>query len=359
MIKIKLIQLFKLLKSRKKLSLITLVVLMMITIVVIKSTQSKLKEIKIATVSRQDLTETISSSGEIKARKSTKLQFNTPSKIIWLGVEKGDQVQKWQSLASLDQRILNKNLKKKLLTYMNERWDFEQTDDDYDLNGKKTSQVSLTDEEKRIVEKAQFDLDSSILDVEISNLTLSEANLISPIAGTVTAIENIAVGENLTALGLSGSYIKIVNLTSFYFEAQVDEVDYAKIYLDQKVSIILDAFPEKTFEGTVSFISKEGVKTLTGGIIFTIEIDLNLDNNDLALNLSGDAEFIINQKQAVLVIPREFVKSKNGDSIVWIKENNRLVTKNVTTGFTSLTQTEILEGLEEHQEVVLVKNEKD
>lgn len=350
---------FKLIKSRKKLSLLVLAILMLFAIVIVKSNRSKLTEVKTTIVSRQNLTETISSSGEIKARKSAKLQFNTPSKIVWLGVEKGNQVKKWQSLASLDQRILNKNLKKKLLAYMNERWDFEQTDDDYHIDGKKLDQVTLTDAEKRIVEKAQFDLDSSILDVEISSLTLNEANLISPIAGTVTAIENMTVGENLTALGLSSSYIKIVDLTSLYFEAQVDEVDYAKIHLDQKVSIALDAFPEKTFEGTVSFISKEGIKTLTGGIIFPIEISLNLNNEGLALNLSGDAEFILNQKQAVLVIPREFVKAKNGDSIVWIKENNRLVAKKVNTGFTSLTQTEILEGLNENQEVVLVKNEKD
>src|SRR3989338_4944508 len=137
-----------------------------------------------AQVKKGTLENYLTISGEIDARENVNLRFQTSGRLSWIGVSQGDYVKKYQGLAALDKRDVEKNLKKKLLAYMNERWDFEQTHDDYSVHGRQLYQVpGLTDEERRILDKAQFDLESSVLDVEIQNLAVEYANLWTPIAG--------------------------------------------------------------------------------------------------------------------------------------------------------------------------------
>lgn len=314
------------------------------------------KDLRTATVKRQDITESVNASGELQAKQYAELRFNTPSKVVWLGVDKGNQVKKWQAVASLDKRTLEKNLRKKLLDYQTTRWDFEQTQDNYDINGRRLEEVILTDAEKRILEKSQFGLDKSVLDVEVADLAAKDAVLISPIEGTVISTGGLVAGENLTATNLATKFIKVADLSTLQFVAQVDEVDYGKIHLGQKVNVILDAFPNETFEGKVTYINKEGIKTLSGGVTIPIEITLISHDDRLVLGLSGEADFVIEQKEAVLAVPREFVQTKDNKTYVYIMENHSPIMREVTTGLATISQTEITSGLKENQEIVLVKN---
>jgi HlyD family secretion protein len=320
------------------------------------TSRSNQEDLRTATVKRQDITESVNASGELQAKKYAELRFNTPSKLVWLGVEKGDQIKKWQSVASLDKRTLEKNLRKKLLDYQTTRWDFEQTQDNYDIDGRQLSEVILTDEEKRILEKTQFGLDKSVIDVEIADLAAKDAVLISPIAGTVISTGGLVAGENLTATNLATKFIKVADLSTLQFIALVDEVDYGKIHTGQKVNIMLDAFPDESFEGTVSFINKEGVKNISGGVTIPIEITLDTTDDRLVVGLSGEADFIIQQKSNTLTVPREFIQTKEGKTYVYVIESNQPVMKEVVTGLSTISQTEIISGIEENQELVLIKN---
>lgn len=354
----------KIIKSVKKQVHRWPIILGLILIIVIggwfwQSSQAKKTEVRTAKVVRQDLTETISASGEVTADKKAELRFSTPSKIVWTGVVEGDLVRAGQGLASVDKRQVEKNLKKKLLAYMNERWDFEQTHDDYNIDGRQLDQVILSDREKRILEKSQFDLDSSVLDVEITSLAVEESTIVSPISGTVTAISNLNPGEQLTAAQLAGSFIRVVDLDSLIFEAMVDEVDFRKISIGQSVMLTLDAFPDEEFSGQVVFIGREGQKTVTGGVVLPVKIAITTGREKLVTGLSGDAEFVINQKESVLAVPREFVKTEADTHFVMVRQDNGNVIKvPVTMGLATLSAVEVTGDIREGQEIVLQNHEK-
>ena len=96
--------------------------------------QSQIKKengIKTHTISRMDLKEVVSASGKITARDQATLRFQAGGYLAWVGVKKGDKVQKWQAIASLDERQLQKSLRKELIDYQTERIDF---DSDVDTN---------------------------------------------------------------------------------------------------------------------------------------------------------------------------------------------------------------------------------
>jgi len=82
-------------------------------------------------------------------------------------------------------------LEQELLDYMNERWDHEKTtEEDY-------KDQALTEIIRIAKEKAQFDLDRTVLDVEIQNIALKYSTLISPIEGIVTKTDFPQAGVNV------------------------------------------------------------------------------------------------------------------------------------------------------------------
>jgi hypothetical protein len=118
--------------------------------------------------------------------------------------------------------------------------------------------------------------------------------------------------------------------------------------------VVLDAFPDEKIPGEVIYIGREGRKTITGGIVLPVKIKLTSNSDKLVVGLSGDIEFIVDQKNDVLTVPREFVKNDGQISYVMVRQNDGTINKvTVTTGLTTITTQEIIGDIKEGQEVVL------
>ncbi len=308
-----------------------------------------------AKVKEESIISSVSASGEIEAERQVTLKFQTSAQMVWVGVKEGDEVQKWQAIASLDVREVEKNIRKKLLAYMNERWDFEQTMEDYGAEGIPIEQVvNLTDAEKRILEKAQFDLDSAVIDVEIKDLAKKLAVIYSPIKGIVTEIDSPIAGVNITP---ATAEFVIADPSEMKFVASVDESDIAEIRVGQKAEITLDAFLEETFTGEVAKISFSSVTTRGGGTAFPVEIYLpgNIDQR-FKVGMNGDVEIIISEVKEAITVPPIAVIEKDGQTTVNVLEGRSIKELTVKTGLESTTKTQILEGLTEGQ--VIITGEK-
>jgi len=296
-------------------------------------------------VVRQNLVSTISASGFIKGKNQATLHFQTPGKIAWVGVSQGDEVKKWQSLAKLDTVQLNANVQ---IAKSNLRAAEASLDRIYDNVKGHDSDESFSQKEVRTA--AEVTKDNAYNSVLSAQNALSNATLTAPFDGIVVSIsDNFTPGANVT---LTDS-IMVADVSEFKFTAQVDEVDFGKIKLGQKVEISLDALADETFEGTVSYISKAGVKTATGGVVVPVEIQFDSNGHDMAVGLGGDVEFILDQRENVLVVPGNYVKQEDGTGFVYVLEDGHKVEREVSIGLTTLTEVEITKGLEEGQVIVL------
>lgn len=231
---------------------------------------------------------TISASGKIKARKIANLTFQTSGLLSWIGVKEGDYVQKWQGIASLDRRELEKKLARYLNLYMTNRWDFEQLQDDY---RDEKERYLLTDAMRRILEKAQFSLNNAVIDVEIADLALKLATISTPIEGIVTRVDTPNPGVNVTP---ASATFTVVDPSSVYFSANVDEADVGKVKVGQKAKITLDSYPEEVFEGKVEIIDFVATTTAAGGTAFQVEISLPQNESlKFRVGMNGDTEIMI------------------------------------------------------------------
>jgi len=349
-------KIFTFFKRHKKISLVFLgIIAAIIFFVILKKTvlYNPASLYETGTAKKYDLTEIVAASGVIKSENQVDLKFKGSGLLSWVGVKEGDYVKKWQAIASLDKRSLEKNLKLEMLDFMSERWDFEQTQDDY----KETKERYLvTDEIKRILEKAQFDLDSVIIDYELADLAVKLATITSPIEGIVTSIDTPIAGINVTP---ATAVFTIADPNNMKCVANIDEVDIGKIRLGQKVNIILDAYPENIIKGKIDRISFSSVRTTGGGTAYPVDIILSQDENlKFKIGMNGDVEIVINDKENILAVPSGAIKEKNNKTYVQVIENKEIKDIEVETGIETDTKTEIVKGIEEGQIIILRKKTK-
>jgi len=307
-------------------------------------------------VKKQDLYQTISASGKIQAENQAILKFQTSGKLVWVGVKEGDYVNKWQAIASLDKREVEKDLKKDLNDYMSERWDFEQSHEDYETSGLTEEKWLVTNAIKRILQKAQFDLNNAVIDVEITDLAIKLATITSPINGIVTEIESPIAGVNITP---ATARFTVADPTTTKFVANIDESDIGGVRIGQEVVISLDAYSEEEFEGTVTQIAFASITTRGGGTAFPVDISIpeNIDQK-FKVGMNGDAEIILASREEVLVVSFDAIKRKAGKTYVQIIEGKKIKEVEVEMGVESETKVEILEGLSEDQIVITGEKKK-
>lgn len=301
----------------------------------------------IATVKKDNLIQLVSASGRLKSENQIDLKFQSSGLLSWVGVKEGDSVKKWQAVASLDKRQLQNDIKKKLLAYMNQRWSFDQTRDDYVYD---RNNAPLTDAEKRILEEAQFNLDSSVIDVETYDLAKQLATITSPINGIVTHLEYSVPGENVTVASLIAT---VVSPDKMVFEANIDEGDIAKIFMAQKAKITVDAYPDEIFDGEVTKISFAATTTSGGGTAFPVEISIPPSNNfKFKIGMNGDAELIAKEVNDVLTIPSMAIFQLDNKSYVWKVVNKTLVKQEIKIGLDNGEFTQITSGLDVNDQIL-------
>lgn len=289
-------------------------------------------------VQQQDLVETLELSGKISAANSATLRFGAGGLVTYLGAQEGDTVKKWTTLASIDTRQLQKTMTQKLNLYAIERTEFDQGQDDYDKN---IRDGDIDKELRRLLQKNQYQLDNTVKDVEYQDLALRLTRLTSPLNGVL--IQSPITTSNVQVLA-TDTWV-VVDPTSLYFSADVDETDLSRISVGQAVRVELDAFPESVFPASISSISYSPKET-TSGTTYEVKVKFaDLDSTRFRLGLNGTAAVILEQMSAIPTLPLEAVTGQNGDAYVYVKSGKKYVRQNVTTGIEDEGVVEISSGL--------------
>jgi HlyD family secretion protein len=131
-----------------------------------------------------------------------------------------------------------------------------------------------------------------------ANLSLIETQLadtiaLSPIDGIVL-VKSAEPGEILAA---GTPVMTIGDLAHPWLRAYINEVDRGKVKIGAKVKIKTDSYPDKTYEGRISFISSEAeftpkqiqTKEERVKLVYRIKIDLANPNQELKSNMPADA----------------------------------------------------------------------
>ena len=127
-------------------------------------------------------------------------------------------------------------------------------------------------------------------------------------------------------------------------QVSLSEIDAAKVKAGQKVTITMDAFPTKSFTGTVLLINTNG-SVSSGVTTYPVTILFDTSTDTIYPNMAVNVKIITNIKDNAILVPSAAVLTSNGATTVRELVKGELVLVQATVGDSSDTMTEVLAGV--------------
>ena len=336
-----------LLNKKRRWLLVVFLIIIIVALIFWRGSRNKQVEFSEYQLSRQDISQTLVLSGTLDAKERVYLNFLAGGRLVYLGAKEGDWVEKWQTIATVDYRDLQKNLEKSLNSYENNRLDWDaQLEEDKD-------QV-LDDDEARVRQQQQNLLENTVLDVELISVAV-----VNRVPSTYYDGILLTVPSPVTGVTLSPSDVfELVNPQTILIRAEVDEIDLSMLSLGQKAKLIFDSYPDESIESEISFIALKSTAGSTG-TVFKLELPM-LGIEDLSkyrIGMNADVEIELAKKTDILAIPLEAINNQQGQTIVRVKSQNRqgYEERIIELGLESDETAEVVSGLEEG-EIILIED---
>jgi len=147
------------------------------------------------------------------------------------------------------------------------------------------------------IKQAEAKLKQSLANEELIRKNVKDCYVVSPIHGYIIK-KYVEEGENVNPMS---SLLKLSDLSVVELMIYISEKELGKVKLGQKAEISVDAFPDKTFEGTVIFISPEAeftpkniqTKDERTKLVFAVKIKIPNPSLELKTGMPADAKVII------------------------------------------------------------------
>ena len=160
----------------------------------------------------------------------------------------------------------------------------------YELTLAKNFELKKLEEDKKILNSQLKNAEDGLKLLEVKK---SDHKLYSPVTGTV--LRKVAEkGENVTA---GGTVLTVGNLDEIYLRGYVAETDLAKVKLGQRCELKTDTYPDKIYNGKITYISDKAEftpKNLTTKddrvkLVYRIKISADNSSRDLKPGMIADA----------------------------------------------------------------------
>jgi HlyD family secretion protein len=222
--------------------------------------------------------------------------------------------------------------------------------------------------------------------VERAKLQLKYTRIYSPVDGVVVT-RNVSVGQTVAASFNTPTIAEIAeDLSRMQVEVNIDEADIGSVHQNQKVEFGVDAFPDRSFTGTVTQIrlsptSENNVISYKAIVSFLNE---QVEGRNLIPGMTANVTLIVDEKSDVLLVPNSALRFRpledsgggtgqgammgrrrpRGDGAaksddvrsgpsVYRLEDGKPVKAEVVSGITDGTNTEIVSGIDDGTEVIV------
>ena len=365
------------------------VVLAAIALIAARSSSKEIDPSRLATVERGDVARSVVATGKIQPLAKVQVKSKASGIVKRLDVDYGDRVRQGQLLAELDKEQLEAGVREARANLLAAQAALERNlieaegpdlpflksalerarqlyadgliassilddaDKAYQMGiNKKTAARSNAAMSKAEVEKARATLERFEAD-------LRYATIMSPMDGLVLS-RDVEVGDAVSSILILGSQATLImtlgDVSEVYVLGKVDEADIGKVYLGQEARIVVESFKDKKFEGKVTKISPLGVEK-DNVTIFEVRVSIRNPTGELKVNMSANAEVILEEKKNVLLVPESAVLyDKDRKPSLEVpdpkadKGRRKVAAK---LGISNGVKTEVVEGLKEGDKVVL------
>jgi HlyD family secretion protein len=305
---------------------------------------AKVEVVTASVVTEGQATTLLSATGYVEAERKADLSPKITSRITQLNVTEGTRVRKGDVIARLDSTDLDAQLAETNANWVNAGAELARQKSLFDqgLSPKSALDAAVATE---AATRARVRYVEALLDYTIIR---------APFAGVITA-KRAFVGEAVSPFGSSpsgggsgGAIATIVEFSSLYVGADVNEANLSKLGKDQPAEITLDAVPDKVYHGRLRQIVPAADRQKA-----TVRVKVAfVDPDDRVLpDLSARVAFTSaptqgSQARSRVVVPKAALATVDGRAGVYRVVDGRASFVNVTAGGDVQGQVEITRGLQ-------------
>jgi HlyD family secretion protein len=292
----------------------------------------------------------LSATGYVEAETRADVSPKITSRITEMTVTEGSRVKKGDVLARLDHTDLDAQLADATAEWENARADLERQKTlwGHGVASKSAYDAAVNLEASR---RAKVRYVRALMDYTV---------LRAPFDGVVVA-KRAHVGEAVSPYGqpgqgsqAGGAIVTLVDFASFYVGTDVNEANLARLSGKQPAEIVLDAYPDHVYHGTLKQIVPSADRQKG-----TVKVKVAIKDPDERIlpDLSAKVSFTSESTEGReakkhVEVPKSAVVARDGVSGVWLIASDRVSFRQVRVGRESDGALEILEGLKGGEELV-------
>ena len=305
----------------------------------------------------------LTASGYVTARRKAAVASKGTGRLVYLGVEEGDQVKRGQVIARLEDDDVTATLRRSRADLAVAEAELKDARESL-----KRQQMLL---ERDFVAQADYDtaearykrvlasIDSARFAVREAEVAVDYTKIVAPFDGTVLR-KNADIGEIMApfagAASSRAAVVTIADLSSLEVDADVAEANITRVKSEQACEIRLDAYPEQAYQGYVSKIVPTADRAKA-----TVMVKIRFRSYDRRVlpEMSAKVTFLAHDmttqtgaNEPLLTLPAAAVAARNGRQVVYQIEKNHAVEVPVVTGLTLGSLVEIKQGLKEGDKVI-------
>ncbi len=199
--------------------------------------------------------------------------------------------------------------------------------------------------------KKQIEATKDLAALKASQVTDAVAQVTDGLKAEFNGVVTDVKAVNGGTVEENGELLTVDSTENVCVKVSLNKSDLEKVKEGQKAAITIVGKP---YEGTVTRISRSATKNEKGAALVTAEIHIDNPDQDLYLGVDGKVTIQGNKAENVVTVPIEAVNIGKDGSFVYIVDENGMIEKRIiTTGLSSAEATEVKEGLDGTERVVL------
>ncbi len=286
---------------------------------------------------RADIFATYHATTTIASDADAPVLARVPGEVVELLVEEGDRVEEGQVLARLDGERLR-------LEMLAARANVEQARREFARN-QDLARRGLVSE--AMFEGLKYDVDALQASYELAKLNYDYSAIRAPIDGIVSS-RNIKKGQTIAANDVT---FRVTDTRELVAYLQIPQAELVKFSPGHSASLQVDSMPGTDFYATIARISPT-IDVRNGTFRATALIDNA--RGQLAPGMFGRFTIAYEKHEDALLVPAAAIVAEDEDMTVYVVANGEVTRRVVETGIRSGDQVEVLRGLTENEEIVVV-----
>jgi membrane fusion protein (multidrug efflux system) len=293
--------------------------------------------VEVAMPVREDIFATYLATATIESDADAPVLARVPGEVVELLVEEGDRVQSGDMLARLDGERLR-------LEMLSARADYERASKELDRYDDLAKRGLIS---AAMYDGMNFDVDALRAKYELANLNYGYSEIRATISGIVSS-RDVKLGQSIEANSVA---FRITDTSELVAYLQIPQSELAKFSSGHTALLQVDSMPGTDFDAIIARISPT-IDMRNGTFRATAVIDNAAA--DLVPGMFARFTIAYEKHEDALLIPGNAVVDEDEESSVYVVADGAVVLRTVETGIRSGDQIEILNGLADEEEIVVV-----